>query len=111
MNYDSYESLLRAFVDFYNAYKQDATILVHVGLPVEARLFLDAHNMGIQGDWDAPYPLVDIAAIPEINTSVDSYNAEHGIELPALDGGTHNPLCGSWAALKRMHTGSQREVE
>ena len=100
VTHGSYESMLKAFVDFYNANKQGACILVHMGLPVEARLFLDAHNMGILGDWDAPYPLVDIAAIPEINTSVDSYNAEHGIEVPSFDGGTHNPLYDSWAALK-----------
>jgi len=100
VNYDSYESMLKAFVEFYNAGKQDACVLVHMGLPVEARLFLDAHNMGILGDWDAPYPLVDIAAIPEINTSVDSYNTKHGIELPTFTGGTHNPLYDSWAALK-----------
>ena len=100
VTHGSYESMLKAFIDFYNAHKQGATILVHMGLPVEARLFLDAHAMGILGDWDAPYPLVDIAAIPEINTSVDSYNAEHGIERPAFDGGTHNPLYDSWSALK-----------
>ena len=100
VTHENYESLLKAFVEFYNAGKQDAVVLVHMGLPVEARLFLDAHNMGILGDWDAPYPLVDIAAIPEINTSVDSYNAEHGIELPSFNGGTHNPLYDSWAALK-----------
>lgn len=98
-NYESYESLLKGFVDFYMANKQDAVILVHMGLPVEARLFLDAHNMGILGDWDAPYPLVDIAAIPAIGTSVDTYNANNGIEVPSFNGGTHNPLYDSYAAM------------
>ena len=95
-----YESLLKAFVEFYNANKQNAVVLVHMGLPVEARLFLDAHDMGILGDWDAPYPLVDIAAIPEINTSVDSYNAKYGIEPPSFNGTTHNPMYDSWAAIE-----------
>ena len=70
-----------------------------MGLPVEAKLFLDAHEMGIIGDWDAPYPLVDISAIPEINTSVDSYNKNLGIEVPEMEGGTHNPLYDSYAAM------------
>ena len=99
VSHESYASLLKAFVDFYMAHKQDATVLVHMGLPVEARLFLDAHNMGILGDWDAPYPLVDCSAIPEINTSVDTYNANHGIEVPSFNGGTHNPLFDSYAAM------------
>lgn len=98
-NYPDYSSLLKAFMTFYMIEKQDATILVHMGLPVEARLFINAHNMGIIGDWDAPYPLIDISALPEINASVDSYNAAHNIEVPACEGGTHNPLYDSYAAL------------
>lgn len=98
-NYDNYRSLLKAFMAFYMEEKQDAQIIVHMGLPVESRLFLDAHNMGIIGDWDAPYPLVDISALPEIGTSVDTYNRENGIEVPACEGGTHNPLFDSYAAL------------
>lgn len=97
--HENYESLLRDFMSFYLNEKNDAVILVHMGLPVEARLFLDAHNMGIIGDWDAPYPLVDIAAIPEINVSVDKYNADNGIIVPSFTGGTHNPLYDSYAAL------------
>ena len=98
-NYDNYRSLLEGFMAFYMAEKENAQVIVHMGLPVESRLFLDAHNMGIIGDWDAPYPLVDISALPEINTSVDTYNREHNIEVPACEGGTHNPLYDSWAAL------------
>lgn len=98
-NYPDYPSLLKAFMTFYMTEKQDATILVHMGLPVEARLFIDAHNMGIIGDWDAPFPLIDISALPEIGTSVDTYNRENGIEVPSCEGGTHNPLYDSYAAL------------
>lgn len=98
-NYENYASMLKGFIDFYMSNKQDAVILVHMGLPVEARLFLDAHEMGILGDWDAPYPLVDCSAIPSIGTSVDTYNANHGIEVPSFVGGTHNPLYDSYAAM------------
>lgn len=98
-NYDSYESMLKAFMDFYMANKQNAIVLVHMGLPVEVKLFLDAHDMSIIGDWDAPYPLTDCSAIPAIGTSVDTYNTQHGIEVPTFDGGTHNPLYDSYAAM------------
>jgi len=100
-NYSSYEELLKAFIAFYLQHKDGADIIVHMGLPVEARVFLDAHTLGILGDWDAPYPLVDISAFPEIGTSVDTYNGEHGLNnlIPEVEGGTHNPLYDSYAAL------------
>lgn len=73
-------------------------MLVHMGLPVESKIFLDAHAFGIIGDWDAPYPLVDISAIPEIGVSVDTYNKNNRIILPEMEGGTHNPMYDSLAA-------------
>lgn len=94
-----YAELLIAFMGWYNAHKENASVIVHMGLPVEARLFLDAHTMGIIGDWDAPFPLIDISAFPAIGTSVDGYNATHGIEVPTDMGGTHNPLYDSRAAV------------
>jgi len=97
-NFSSYEELLAAFMAFYLMNKNGADIIVHMGLPVEARLFLDAHSMGIIDDWDAPYPLIDISAFPEIGTSVDSYNDRNMVEI-AYTGSTHNPLYDSYAAL------------
>lgn len=98
VTHDSYESMLQDFISHYMANKENSVVLVHMGLPVEARLFLDAHELGYLGDWDAPYPLVDCSAIPTINTSVDTYNTQHGIEVPSFDGGTHNPLYDAYAA-------------
>lgn len=101
VTHKTYPDLLRAFMAWRAVHRGGTTIeIVHVGVPVEARLFQDAHQMSIIGDWDAPYPLVDIAAIPEIGLSVDSYNAVYGIS-PSPDefsGGTHNPLYDSAAA-------------
>lgn len=97
-NYPDYSAMLTSFMRYYLDFKTDADIIVHMGLPVEAKLFLDAHNMGIIGDWDAPYPLIDISAFPEVNDSVDSYNASRSIIVPDFDGGTHNPLYDSCAA-------------
>ena len=96
----TYEELLRDFMEWRALHKEGAIELVHMGCPVEARLFLDAHASGIIGDWDGPYPLVDASAIPEIGDSVDGYNAAHGISPDPAEfaGGTHNPLYDSAAA-------------
>lgn len=98
INCSSYYVMLQEFINFYMKHKADADIIVHMGLPAEARLFIDAHAMGIIDDWDAPYPLIDISAIREINTSVDSYNSVHNLYVPEFDGDTHNPLYDSVVA-------------
>ncbi len=89
-----YSAMLKAFAEWYLPYrKNNVDVIVHMGVPVEAKVFLDLHEKGLIGDRDAPYPLIDISAIPEIKDSVDSYNEAHGT-MPdsALSGGTHNPL-------------------
>lgn len=97
---DSYESLLKDFIEYYKSKKDDAIILVHMGCPVEAKLFIDAQRMGFMGTFDGPYPLTDISAYPEISDSVDTYAEKHKlmdeineilIELD-IKGGTHNPV-------------------
>lgn len=101
-NYPDYRSLLQGFVEFWKANKADATALVHMGQPVEARLWIDAHEMGLIGDWDAPYCQVDLGSFPEIGDSVDTYCAQHDISAvaEAFAGGTHNPLYDSEQALR-----------
>lgn len=97
--HSSYKELLKDFMSFYMKNKTDAHIIVHMGLPVEARLFLDAYNLGIIGNWDAPYPLIDICAFPQISDSVDNYNLKNGlvVDKNIFEGGTHNPLYDSLA--------------
>ncbi len=99
VTHKDYLDLLKSFMEFYASHREDSLCLVHMGLPVEVKLFLDAHENGFIGDWGAPYPLVDISAIPEINTSVDNYIKENGIEVPYFDGGAHNPLFDATAAV------------
>lgn len=94
----NYTCMLREFVTFFMVNKGDADVIVHMGTPVEAKLFIDAVNMGLMGPFDGPYPLVDIAAYPEIWDRVDSYNKENGIAVPDCSGGTHNPLYDCYAA-------------
>ncbi len=97
-NHD-YSAMLTDFIMFYKKYKEFSDILVHMGVPVEARLFIDAYKMDILDVMRGPYPLIDISAYAEIRTSVNSYNQKHNLTVPALSGDTHNPLYDSIAAL------------
>lgn len=90
--------MLFAFIEFFKKHKQNADVIVHMGVPVEAKLFIDAVELEFMGPFDGPYPLVDIAAYPEIWDSVDGYNKKHGIVVPDCQGGTHNPLYDCYAA-------------
>ena len=98
----SYDDLLQDFMSWRATHKEGAVELLHMGMPVEARLFADAHAKGIIGDWDGPYGLVDVAALPEVGDSVDGYNSRNGVVVDPADyeGGTHNPLYDSAAAAK-----------
>ncbi len=103
VTHQTYEEMLAAFAKFFLENKADADIIFHMGIPVEARVVLDMHDLGFIGDWDGAYPWLDIAgcllAKGFAATSVDSFNREHGIEVPQLEaGGTHNPLYDSRAA-------------
>lgn len=91
-------SMLADFIDFFQENKENADVIVHMGCPVEAKLFIDAVDMGFMGPFDGPYPLVDIATYQEIWDKVDSYNKKHGIVVPDCQGGTHNPLYDCYAA-------------
>ena len=90
--HNNYSEMLKEFAKFYLENKQDAQVSVHMGVPVETRLFLEMHELGFIGDFEAPYPLIDISALPSIGTSVDTYNSKHALYVPDCDGGTHNPL-------------------
>lgn len=105
--HDSYDAMLAAFAEFYLAHKKDADVIAHMGVPVEAKLLLDAHQKGLIGDWDGPYPFLDVAGVLKAKgydpTSVDSYNKEFGLmegvsEAEGL--ATHHPLYDSVAAAR-----------
>lgn len=105
------DSLLAAFAEFYLANKADADVIVHMGVPVESKLFTDMYARGLIGDWDGPYPLLDIsgalAQAGEDPTSCDGYVRKYGLELSAdFAGGSHNPLYDSEVAARVwMHLG------
>lgn len=101
--HETYSAMLKAFAEFFLENKKDADVVFHMGVPVESRVITDMHERGFIGDWDGAYPWLDIAGCLKhagFNcTSVDSYNAKHGIAVPQPEpGGTHNPLFDSRAA-------------
>ena len=115
VTHESYESLLKDFMSFWRENRENTTAVTHMGCPVEARLWIDAHNLGIIGDWDAPYiGVVDLASYSEIGVSVDSYNKDHElVPCPeSMVGGTHNPLYDSYAAAVAFtHYKSGQQLE
>lgn len=96
-NSRSYMDMLKSFSEFYLENKEDAHVIVHVGFPVETKILHGMQRFGFIRDWDAPFPLVDISAIPEIGTSVDNYNKERNLEV-LCSSGCHNPLYDATAA-------------
>lgn len=100
--HNSYEEMLKAFSVFYLENKDSSEVIYHMGSPVESRVIIDMHDFGFIGDWDGAYPWLDVAGCLKKAgfdcTSVDAFNASHGIEVPQPEpGGTHNPLYDSRA--------------
>lgn len=96
VSHETYAELIRDFAEFYMTHKAGADIVTHMGYIVETKILRDMHEMGYIGDWDAPYPLFDVAnnlqAAGYDPTSVDNFAAYHGLTVGEFEGGTHNPL-------------------
>lgn len=109
--HDNYDAMLADFAYFYKDNKDGADIIAHMGLPVEAKVLLDMHSRGLIGDWDGPFPFLDVAGVLKARgfdpTSVDKYNEQFGLlagrsEVEGL--ATHHPLYDSIAAaVAYMH--------
>lgn len=83
-----------AFVKKYNT----AIVLCHMGHIVEANLLKIAHDMGIIGDFEAPYLWYDVCLF--FDDSTDTYCKENNIVIDDVEGGTHNPLYDCMSAYK-----------
>ncbi|KYL05298.1 hypothetical protein [Fusobacterium necrophorum] len=59
----SYEELLQWFADYYKKYKNEYTVLYHMGHIVEANLFKELVSSGYIGEWDAPYTPIEISVL------------------------------------------------
>ncbi len=101
VTHEGYDALLADFAKFYLANKADAAVIAHMGFIVEVKLLRDMHERGFIGDWDGPYPLIDIAGnlqqAGEDPTSVDKYIEKFGLQVRDF-GTTHNPLYDSEVA-------------
>lgn len=96
--HQGYKALLKSFSEFYLENKKGCDVIAHMAFPVEAGLLRDMHSNGLIGNWDGPFPLIDIAGnlkqVGKDPTSVDGYAKEYGIAVDPGDyaGGTHNPI-------------------
>lgn len=105
VTHTNYDAMLASFAEFYLAHKKDADVIAHMGVPVETKVLLDMHSRGLIGDWDGPFPFLDVAGVLKAKgfdpTSVDSYNKSFGLmderaEVEGLE--AHHPLYDSVAA-------------
>ena len=94
-NYKSYKEMLKDFFDFLQQYK-DTVVSSHMGHIVESKLLHDAHDMGIIGDWDAPYLWYDVCLF--FDDSTNKYCEENGIDIGEEN--THNPIYDCKSAYK-----------
>ena len=96
VTHQTYDELLKSFAEFYMANKKDADVVAHMGFIVEVKVLRDMHDQKLIGDWDAPYPLLDVSGnlqqAGEDATSVDKYVQKHNLSVGEFEGGTHNPL-------------------
>ncbi len=87
---DNYETMLNEFADFYMEHKADAVCICHNPVPVEAHLLREMHRVGAIGEWDAPYPLIDLNGLldhagedPTLNKSCGrDYIFVNGLPMP-----------------------------
>lgn len=81
-NYMTYREMLSAFADFYNAHREGATQVVHMGYIVEAHLLREMRDRRLIGEWDGPFPLHDLATAFECAkqdpTSQDAFFQANG---------------------------------
>lgn len=105
---DNYQHLLEHFSRYYMSVKTSGPVyhIGHIVVPVESSLIKDMNYHGFIGDWDAPYPLIDVSAMllmaGEDPTSVDAYIKKYGITIP-FTGSTHHPLYDSIACAEVYH--------
>lgn len=102
VTHESYDALLMDFSKFYLENNKDTDVIAHMGFIVEVKILRDLHERKLIGDWDAPYPLLDVSGnlqqSGEDPTSVDSYVEKNKLSVGEFDGGTHNPLYDSAVA-------------
>ena len=102
--HDTSVELLASFARWYMQHKEDAVVIAHIPHPVEAALFLEMGRLDLIGEWDQPYPLIDVGAmlLTKGNNplSADDYRATYCEPmLPNTEIGAHHPLYDAYQAL------------
>jgi hypothetical protein len=92
-----YVDLLGDFADWFDAHKDGAVVIAHVGVPVEARLFRDLIALLGRDPFSGPFPLHDLATLLYAGgwnpLSADDYVASNSLDVPIAAGmSPHNPL-------------------
>jgi hypothetical protein len=121
-------SLLVDFGKFYHKYREGAVFIAHMGYIVEAYLLRLMRQHNVIGEWEAPYPLHDLASIMygtdirydddrkrfnpvSVDSSVLHYtslssefyekiNRAYKKATARIAGKTHNPLWDSYQAAQ-----------
>ena len=99
---NSYLELLTWFAKEYMKYKNEYTVLYHMGHIVEANLFKELKENNLIGEWDAPYTPIEISTLLSVNgfapDSVDQLVEKGLIEKP--EGNVHQALYDAEVAAK-----------
>lgn len=61
--HDGLASLLQEFGVFYHKHREGSTFVTHMGYIVEAYVLRLMREYAIIGEWEAPYPLHDVASM------------------------------------------------
>lgn len=97
-----YVDLLGDFAGWFDAHKDGAVVIAHVGVPVESRLFRDMISLLGRDPFSGPFPLHDLATLLYANghdpLSEDAYLDANGLSRPAgvAHLRPHNPLFDAW---------------
>ncbi len=92
INCDSMDDLLRKFAKFYLQY-DSLRVISHIPFPVETNFFSLLQEDILIGEFQGPYPLIDVGSMlllaGENPTSLEEYMKKHQIEPPS--GVAHDP--------------------
>lgn len=102
--FPDYPTLLADFARWYDRHSPGATVIAHVAWPVEAGLLRDMITVLGRDPFSGPFPLHEVASLLLAAgcdpTSVDDYNAAHGLDVGAafVPYSGHHPLYDARAA-------------
>ncbi len=106
--FESSNALLEDFSKWYLKHKNYSVVIAHIPHPVESSMFLKMRELNLIGEWDQPYPLIDVGAmlhqVGEDPTSTDNYVTKKNIcandKFPQIrELSTHHPLYDACVAL------------